>query len=194
MCAATHVNFVQRLYPTLKVYQKKKKLATFNRLARAPPAPPGAFATVPLDPAAPGGASSGGTAEDTAGLAPSVATIRACAILALLPLLLRDTWLFLPSSHRCCLQPTRAQPPPPPTKLVEKLDTLTHKSAYVAKTRKEHLLLLPPAVLLRLRIPLSPPTTAAGEPDTILSEAVVEYAAKLARLGLRRLYRRSTTP
>lgn len=173
-CDATHVNFVQRLYPTLKVYQKKKKLATFNLLARAPPTAGGAFATLPLedddnDTAA--GCAPGGREGETAGLAPSVATIRACAILTLLPLLLRDMWFRVPSSHRCCPQPTREQLVPP--QCVEKLDTRTHKSAYDAKTRKEHLLLFPPTVLLRLHIALPPPATSVGKPDVILSTAVV---------------------
>lgn len=172
---ATHVNLVQRLYPTLKVYQKKKKLATFNLLARAPPsaaAGAGAFATLAAAAAA-AGCASGGTAEDTAGLAPPVATIRARAtLIALLPLLLRDTLLLFPPppSHRwCCLQrPTRDRLANPV--VVEKLDTLTHRSAYVAKTRKEHLLLLllPPAVILWwLRIPPHPPATVVGKPDII---------------------------
>ena len=34
-----HVNFVQRLYPTLNVYQKKKKVATRRRCDRCSPAP-----------------------------------------------------------------------------------------------------------------------------------------------------------
>ncbi len=165
------MNFVQRLYPTLNVYQKKKKVATFNLELPACP-----FFATPVDTA---DEDSGGAADDfgdaggTAGRGPSVATIRACATLVLGPVLLLVMW-HPPPLHRCCArragQAFVEKPLAPPRQ---------HTSAYVVR-RQVHRLLLT-AVLLWLRFPLSSTTTASSTPRAILRRLICWYAATRKR-------------
>lgn len=167
----SHVNFVQRLYPTLNVYQKKKKVATFNLELPAWP-----FFATPVDAADEdsGGAADFGDGGDTAAdRGPSVATIRACAILVLEPVLLLVMW-HLPPLHLCCTrragQAFVEKPLAPPRQ-----DT----RAYVVRSKVHRLRLT--AVLLWLRFPLSSTTTASSTPRAILRRLVCWYAVTQKR-------------